>query len=458
MQAEPITDPDDPKPDDPNPDDGVRAARRMLRTGRAAAAERLFRARLATAPGDGVAMANLGVALDALNRHDEAEAAYRAALTIDPAHAEAHHNLGLALMRRGDPAAAAHLRRARALAAGRPQLAAEAALASLLAEARPRDGEAMLAGPAAQGLPASLIPAAEEALSLRARGFAAAAFERLRAVLAAAPAAGLLTAVAGEQALWLGRLEEARPWLTQGIRQLAVEFTPREPEPKQPLDKTSAAAALFAAIEALEAAGLAPFLNGGTALGCVRERDFIAHDSDVDLGLLPGADAAVAIEAIAAHPALDFLYHDVVDDRVLRIRFAAREGGVGGDVFLYQDDAKGFWCGVQRGPHALAWADSRFALAPAKFLDRNVMLPDPIERYLRENYGDWRTPDPAHVPGFSAPNLLAGESMLIRCTAMLSLAGALSRGDAAQCRRYASEAAARFPDEAVFAEIASGFA
>lgn len=450
MQAEPTT--------QPNPDETVRAARHLLRTGHPAAAERLFRARLATTPLDGVALANLGVALDAQYRHDEAEAAYRAALALDPSHAEAHHNLGLALLRRGDGAAEWHLHRARALATGKPQIAAEATLAVQLAEACQRDSEPLLVGDALAGVPAEMIPAAKEALALCARSFTTAAFERLRVVLAAAPEAGVLAAVAGEQALWLGRLEDSHPLLASGLRHLATSFAPREPHPKTPLDKASAATALFAAIEALQGAGLAPFLNGGTALGCVRERDFIAHDSDVDLGLLPGADPAIAIEAIAAHPALDFLYHDVVEDRVLRIRFAATGGGVGGDVFIYQDDHHGFWCGVQRGPHALGWIDSPFALAPATFLGCPVLLPDPIERYLAENYGDWRTPDPAHVPGFSAPNLLARDSMLIRCIAMLSLAGALARGDAAQSRRYATEAASRFPDDGALAEVAARLA
>ncbi len=444
---------------EPADDATVHAAGRLLRAGHPARAEALFRARLAAAPRDGVALANLGVALDAQLRHDEAVAAYRAALAIDPTHAEAHHNLGLALMRLGDRAAAArHLRQARALAVGKPQVQAEATLARMLAELPPHDDEVMLARAVAAGLPAALLPAVTDALSLRARGFGAAALGRLRDVLTGAPEAGQLAAIAGEQALWLGRLDEARPWLAAGIAALADGFVPRPPAPPKRLDKAGAATALFGAIAALEAAGFAPFLNGGTALGCVREGDFIAHDSDVDLGLLPGADAATAIEAIAAHPALDYLYHDVVGEQVIRIRFQARgEDGrdaIGGDVFLYQDDALGFWCGVQRGPHALGWSDSRFTLAEATFLGRRVRLPDPVERYLAENYGNWRVPDPDHVPGFSAPNLLAKDSLLIRCTAMLAVAGALARGDANQAARYAVEGAARFPDEPVFAETA----
>ena len=65
---------------------------------------------------------NLGNALNAQGRHDEAIGCYRQALARDPNHAEAHNNLGGALLARGALSeAAACFERALAL---KPDLAA----------------------------------------------------------------------------------------------------------------------------------------------------------------------------------------------------------------------------------------------------------------------------------------------------------------------------------------------
>ncbi len=47
-----------------------------------------------------------------------------------------------------------------------------------------------------------------------------------------------------------------------------------------------------------------PFLMSGSLLGLIRDGDLMAHDHDVDLGLLPGTDASLVIEALDADPSM----------------------------------------------------------------------------------------------------------------------------------------------------------
>ncbi|MBI3564608.1 MAG: tetratricopeptide repeat protein [Elusimicrobia bacterium] len=76
-------------------------ARAFARLGRAADAEREYRAALAAAPGDADARHGLGVLLLERGRLDEARTEFEAVLRADPARAEARVDLGLVLSRAG---------------------------------------------------------------------------------------------------------------------------------------------------------------------------------------------------------------------------------------------------------------------------------------------------------------------------------------------------------------------
>ena len=100
-------------------------------TGEPARAVELLQAAIAARPGQAVYHNNLGNALRALGRGDDAERAYRDALERDPDYALAHYNLGALLLDLGSENFARDaLERALAL---HPGLAAAAlALAGLL--------------------------------------------------------------------------------------------------------------------------------------------------------------------------------------------------------------------------------------------------------------------------------------------------------------------------------------
>ncbi len=314
-----------------------------------------------------------------------------------------------------------------------------------------------------------------QARSLRRLGRDADAIMWFQEAARRAPAMGVASFEAGELCLWHGRTDEAVRHLADALRWAVADClgsppsgrdeamlpVSGEPMPRPVrhagMDPGAARSALFAAIDTLAAAEVVAFLNGGTALGCVRDGDFIGFDTDIDLGVAPGTAPEMVIEAIDAAPTLHYAYHDVHGGAVLRVRFASADG-IGGDVFLYQQDAAGWWCGVQRGPTAIRWRDTPFELAETDFLGRTVLIPDPVERYLEENYGDWRRPDPFHVAAFSAPNLIGGYGPLPRCAAYRAICIALLGGDRPRARHLCREVLSRDSDDAIVAGVQAALA
>jgi len=70
---------------------------------------------------------------------------------------------------------------------------------------------------------------------------------------------------------------------------------------------------MILAQEILRKYGIEPFLHYGTALGAVREKDFIAHDNDVDFGLF-GRDKETFLRAVPELEANGFSIKYIRDD------------------------------------------------------------------------------------------------------------------------------------------------
>lgn len=157
--------------------------------------------------------------------------------------------------------------------------------------------------------------------------------------------------------------------------------------------------AMDAVLEALERAGVAPFLAYGTLLGAVRDQDFIAHDSDADLGYLSRHDnpAEASLESFALQRRLQALGYRVERYSGLAFKVVVREadgttrgldvfGGFirAGILYLMGEVGVAF---EERWLHPR----SRVRLAGRAF-----PAPAVPERLLEAMYGaGWRVPDPA---------------------------------------------------------------
>jgi len=151
------------------------------------------------------------------------------------------------------------------------------------------------------------------------------------------------------------------------------------------------------------------FVISGTFLGLVRESGFLAHDYDIDLGVHADAIDIGALIATAQSDPRFFVTdltsqtlqsRDTSTSRPVLVKLV-HNGGVHIDVFVHYTEGAICWHGSQ----VHRWDNSTFELDQYDFAGVCVFGPKDADRYLRENYGDWRTPVKDFNPSFGTPNL-----------------------------------------------------
>lgn len=137
---------------------------------------------------------------------------------------------------------------------------------------------------------------------------------------------------------------------------------------------------------ALDGARVPFFFAAGTALGLVRAGRPLGADGDIDIGVFAADwDRPALIELFSRHPQFDLDLHPQTSKVGLRHR-----GGSPVDIFrFYPQDGQIWHDGV-----FVRWCNSPFEVTRREVDGVALPLPDEVERYLTENYGDWRTPNP----------------------------------------------------------------
>jgi hypothetical protein len=141
---------------------------------------------------------------------------------------------------------------------------------------------------------------------------------------------------------------------------------------------------------ALEPHGIRPFLAFGTLLGKEREGSFMAHDGDLDMGIL-------TTEGDAAHvrPLLENVGFEVVvaegSQWPCRLKLQCKEKVPIDLVFFHPEGQHLLTYGSVMG-HRLIRRRTMFGLKEDVFLNTRVWVPDPASLFLDENYGVWQQP------------------------------------------------------------------
>jgi SAM-dependent methyltransferase len=172
-------------------------------------------------------------------------------------------------------------------------------------------------------------------------------------------------------------------------------FTSRSAEHLEPLLD-----AIGTMLEALEEAGVRPFLAYGTLLGAVRDGTFIGHDSDADLAYVSSHEHPVdaVMESFRLHRRLLRMGFEIVRHSGLAFKVIVRESDGsprGLDVFggLMREGTL-YLMGEVGHPFSVEWLEPRSEVTLA---GRVFPAPHAPEHLLEAMYGPgWRVPDPAY--------------------------------------------------------------
>lgn len=193
---------------------------------------------------------------------------------------------------------------------------------------------------------------------------------------------------------------------------------------KRPAMAAAEADAALADFAEVWAGALAParwYIISGTLLGVVREGGWLGHDVDIDLGVdVAEYDEAAVVAAFRASrafvvrgapPALA-----ITRDADGRHRLSEQPGvvklihrsGIPIDLFVHHREGPVTW----HGSTINRWDNSAFELARYRLAGLDVWGPAEADRYLSENYGQWRTPVTAFNATTGTPNIRVARNML----------------------------------------------
>lgn len=156
----------------------------------------------------------------------------------------------------------------------------------------------------------------------------------------------------------------------------------------------------------LKSKGLKPFLMSGTLLGYARQGELLAHDKDVDIGIIGWENQFTVAEALleAGHYKLDLT--QLTGHNRFLMSAQDLKNGMAIDIFLFHEKENHFLHGIDFDMNFTQnFKFSKFELKEIDFLDEKFYVPSNFDQNLQENYGDWKTPAPSYVVTVESPAL-----------------------------------------------------
>ncbi|MGR3762462.1 hypothetical protein ACUXV3_20370 (plasmid) [Roseobacteraceae bacterium NS-SX3] len=189
---------------------------------------------------------------------------------------------------------------------------------------------------------------------------------------------------------------------------------PPETPIQQEFSRTAAEQALRDTLQLLERNGIEAFILSGTFLGAIREKAILDHDYDIDLGVMADTTDKDQLETVlqnsppfrcistASQVRLERDAAGQLVRRVVPVLYKLRhQNGIIADIFLHYEEDGVLW----HGSSLYRWDNAVFGLAPVTLAGEYVQGPDNADRYLTENYGNWRIPKRDFHCGSDTPNL-----------------------------------------------------
>lgn len=140
------------------------------------------------------------------------------------------------------------------------------------------------------------------------------------------------------------------------------------------------------------------FLSSGTCLGYFREKKFIDHDYDIDIGIFEKDYSPVILDELKK---MGFILYRFFGDLKTGCEFSFYYPNkiIGKkakfDLFLhYFEEDSIYWNAfISKTKKKIKYKVPKFTLKEVKFMGLDILVPHPTKRYIKSHYGkDWFIP------------------------------------------------------------------
>jgi len=173
-----------------------------------------------------------------------------------------------------------------------------------------------------------------------------------------------------------------------------------------------------------------PFLISGTLLGYLRDGKLISWDKDIDVGVFADADGVAEMRRMFERSISFSVRRLDFHSSRLRVEHANR---VLVDIFPHYPEPDGL---LWHDGATTRWWNKPFGLEEIEFLGKRMYMPDNPERYLDENYGNWRVPEVNFDARIDAPNVQLFDQQYFDTQLYFSLLDSITKNKPVMCTRY----------------------
>lgn len=178
------------------------------------------------------------------------------------------------------------------------------------------------------------------------------------------------------------------------------------------------------------------FLVSGTLLGYERDGNLLAHDKDIDVGVIGWENQFEICMALQKSGGFSFSAKLLKADQAFCVPIQHKTTGVWIDIFIYYPQGDKLVTGVDFDfGHQQRFAFTPFELRAVNFLGVDMYVPDDVQRNLEENYGDWRVPDPSYIAHLESPSIVQKGNPGFMMTARVHALAAISESKPKKLRK-----------------------
>ena len=172
--------------------------------------------------------------------------------------------------------------------------------------------------------------------------------------------------------------------------------------------------------------GTPVFLVSGTLLGYVREGQLLAHDKDIDVGIVGWENQYNLCMALQETGLFTVSTQHLKGKDTFYIPIKHNDTGMWIDVFVYHPQGSHWVTGVDFFfGYRQTFAFTPFELQEIEFLGVKMQAPANAELNLTENYGNWRVPDASYLSHLESPSTMNKGNLAYMISARMLMLSAL---------------------------------